>query len=83
MYNAFSGYCRRPTCDTSHPSDVKVFRTALRETVRQPGFSPEAMGEYIHQNHADPTWPKTKVELDKVIAGLVKEAKAVLNRVND
>ena len=81
VYAAFDDFCRRPTWDTSHPSDVQVFRAALRSVVRQPGFSPEDMGDYIRRNRAEPIWPKSEAELDNVIQGLVREARATLARV--
>lgn len=81
MYDIFGDFCRRPTWDTSHPSDLKIFRSALREAVRQPGFSPDEMGDYLRQNHAEPIWPRSKTDLDKVIQGLVREARAALGRV--
>jgi hypothetical protein len=81
VYEAFDDFCRRPTWDTSHPSDVQVFRVALRSAVRQQGFSPDEMGEYIRRNHSDPIWPKSEAELDKVILGLVREARTALGRI--
>lgn len=80
MYQVFDEFCRRPTWDTTHPSDQKVFRAALRKVVRVPGFSPDGMGEYIRRNHADPIWPKSASELDAVIGRLVKDARAALKR---
>lgn len=80
MYEAFDDFCRRPTWDTSHPSDVQVFRAALRSVVWQQGFSPEDMGDYIRRNHAEPIWPKSEAELDKVVQGLVREARTALGR---
>lgn len=59
-----------------------VFRAALRDTVRRPGYSPEVMGDYIRCNHADLIWPQSEAELDKVIKGLVQEARTALSRVN-
>lgn len=81
MYEAFDAFCRRRTWDSSHPSDVQVFRAALGGVVRHPGFSPDEMGDYIRQNHAQPIWPKSKAELDKVIRGLVRDAQIALGRV--
>lgn len=75
MYEAFDDFCRRPTWDTSHPSDVQAFRAALRSVVRQKGFSPDEMGDYIRRNRSDPIWPKSEAELDKVVLGLVREAR--------
>ena len=81
MYEMFDAFCRRPTWDTSHPSDRQIFRAALSDVVRLPGFSPEEMGNYIRANHANPIWPKSEAELSKVIDGLVGEARASLARM--
>lgn len=78
MYKVFDDFCRRPTWDTSHPSDRQIFRAALRSAIRLPGFSPEGMAAYIRANHAKPIWPKSDAEIAKAIGSLVKEAKAAL-----
>ena len=81
VYATFDDFCRRPTWDTSHPSDVQIFRAALRSVVRQPGFSPDEMGDYIRRNHANPIWPKSDADLGKVIDGLIREARAAQRRI--
>jgi hypothetical protein len=80
MYKAFDDFCRRPTWDTSHPSDVQIFRAALRSVIRKPDFSPDEMGEYIRRNHAKPIWPKSEAVLGDVIQGLVREARTALRK---
>lgn len=80
MYEVFDDFCRRPTWDTSHPSDLKVFRAALRSAIGEEGFSPAAMGNYIRSNHADPIWPKSKADFEEVIEGLIREARTALLR---
>lgn len=83
MYEAFRDFCKRPTWDTFHPSDMRVFKQALNNSIRQDGFSPEEIGAYIRANHADPIWPKSEVELNKVIGDLVKEAKKAAARISN
>ncbi len=80
MYEAFDAFCRRATWDTSHPSDIQIFRAALRNVIRKPNFSPDEMGEYIRRNHAKPIWPKSEEVLDDVIQGLVHEARTALKK---
>jgi hypothetical protein len=80
MYAAFDSFCKIPTWDTTHPADQERFRLALLEVVRFPGFSPEAMGEYIEHNHSEPIWPKSQVELRHVIDRLVEKAMTELRR---
>lgn len=76
MYDVFDSFCKIPTWDTSHPLDVDRFRAALSEVIHHPDFSPEAMGDYIRANHAEPIWPKSPAQLARVISGLVSEAEA-------
>lgn len=80
MYEIFDSFCRRATWDTSHPSDLKIFRDTMGKAVKLPGFSPEQMSDYIRHNHADPIWPKSNSELDAVIQRLVKDAQTALRR---
>ena len=80
MYSAFDSFCEVPTWDTSHPADQERFRLALLEVMRLPGFSPEAMGEYIKHHHSQPIWPKSQAELNRVIEGLIEKAATELSR---
>jgi hypothetical protein len=41
------------------------------------------MGEYIRQNHAQPIWPKSNAELEKVISRLVREANIAVSRIKN
>lgn len=82
MYEVFDSFCKLPTWDTSHALDEKRFRTALREVVYLTDFSPEEMGRYIQWNHAEPIWPKTAAQLDKVIDRLVEYATVERNRAH-
>lgn len=81
MYEVFDSFCKIPTWDTSHALDEGRFRTALSEVVHLADFSPEEMGRYIQVNHAEPIWPKTAAQLDKVIDRLVEYATVEQNRV--
>lgn len=80
MYEVFDSFCKIPTWNTSHPLDVDRFRAALAEVVHEPDFSPEAMGDYIRANHAEPMWPKSPAHFDRVISGLVSDAAIALHR---
>lgn len=81
MYEIFDSFCLVPTWDTSHPADRQRFRAALDQVILRPDFSPETMGEYIEQHHAEPIWPKDSVKLRIVIDGLVDQARAEMSRV--
>ena len=81
MYEMLDAFCRRPTWDTSHPSDRQIFRAALSDVIRLHSFSPEKMGYYIRKNHTKPIWPNSDAELSKVIDGLVRDTRAALARV--
>ncbi|QDZ09811.1 hypothetical protein [Devosia ginsengisoli] len=74
MYEVFDSFCKIPTWDTPHALDEGRFRAALSEVVHLADFSPEEMGRYIQLNHAEPIWPKTAAQLDKVINRLVEYA---------
>ncbi len=76
-YSVFDTFCKVPTWHTSHPMDQKRFHSALKQVVRESSFSPEMMGDYIRQNHAEPMWPKESEELQLVISDLVSKAWAV------
>ncbi|MCH4151418.1 MAG: hypothetical protein LKF30_05655 [Sphingobium sp.] len=80
MYSVFDQFCRRPTWDTFHPSDLKKFKAALEFAAQHPKFSPEEMGEYIRQNHTQPMWPKSSEQIGLVITRLVREAHRYLNQ---
>jgi hypothetical protein len=80
MYEVFDSFCKMPTWDTSHPLDVDRFRAALAEVIHHTDFSPEAMGEYIRANHAEPIWPKSEMKLEQVIFSLIREARTKQER---
>lgn len=80
MYRVFDDFCKIPTWDTSHPADQERFRRALCEVVSHPDFSPEMMGSYIEEHHAEPIWPKEPATLKLVIARLVEEARTEMLR---
>lgn len=80
-YPVFEKFCKTPTWDTTHALDEGRFNDALHEVVMDPDFSPEAMGEYIRQNHSSPIWPKTPEQIDQVIKRLVGDAWVVKNFV--
>lgn len=82
MYEVFDNFCKVPTWDTSHALDEGRFRAALGEVVHLADFSPEEMGCYIQLNHAEPIWPKTGPQLEKVINRLVEYAAVEQNRVH-
>ena len=74
MYEVFDSFCKLPTWDTSHALDEERFRAALNEVAHLADFSPEEMGRYIQLNHAEPIWPKTAAQLNKVVDRLVEYA---------
>lgn len=74
MYEAFDRFCRVHTWETMHGHDERRFEEALAEVVHDPLFSPDAMGDYIRRNHAEPIWPKSDAHIEAVIARLVARA---------
>lgn len=74
VYEAFQEFCRMPTWDSFHPIDRKRFEESLSLVVRDPAFSPEAMGEYIRAHHVEPIWPLAADKLHQVISRLVARA---------
>ena len=74
MYKVFDSFCRIHTWDTMHGHDERRFEDALAEVVHDPLFSPDAMGDYIRRNHADPMWGATDAQIEAVIGRLVARA---------
>jgi hypothetical protein len=81
MYEVFDSFCKIPTWATSHALDERRFRAALSEVIHLADFSPEEMGRYIQMNHAEPIWPKTAAQLNKVIDRLVEYATVEQRRI--
>lgn len=74
LYEVFESLCRIPTWETMHGHDEQRFEEALAEVVHDPLFSPDAMGNYIRRNHAEPIWPKSDAHIEAVIGRLVARA---------
>lgn len=74
MYEVFDSFCRVHTWETMHGHDERRFEEALAEVLHDPLFSPEAMGDYIRRNHAEPIWPKSDAHIEAVITRLVARA---------
>lgn len=74
MYEIFDSFCRVHSWETMHGHDERRFEEALGEVVHDPLFSPDAMGDYIRRNHAEPIWPKSDAHIEAVIARLVARA---------
>jgi hypothetical protein len=47
MYQVFDGFIGVDTWHTCHPLDESRFFLALNQVVRDPNFSPDAMGDYF------------------------------------
>jgi len=74
LYEVFDRFCRVHTWETMHGHDERRFEEALAEVIDDPLFSPQAMGDYIRRNHAEPIWPKSDAHIEAVIARLVARA---------
>ncbi len=74
MYEVFDRFCRVHTWETMHGHDERRFEEALAEVVHDPLFSPDAMGDHIRRNHAEPIWPKSEAHIEAVIGRLVARA---------
>jgi hypothetical protein len=74
MYKVFDSFCRVHTWETLHGHDERRYEDALEEVVYDPLFSPDAMGDYIRANHAEPMWPKSAEHIEAVIVRLVARA---------
>ena len=74
MYEVFDSFSLVHTWDTMHGHDERRFEEALAEVVHDPLFSPDAMGDYIRRNRADPTWGATEAHIEAVIGRLVARA---------
>jgi len=79
-YSVFDEFCRRPTWNTGHKSDLLVFSAALRVANRQPDFSPAEMVEYIRKNGSDGIWPISDTKLNLVLSDLCHRAQAAKKR---
>ncbi len=80
LYAVFDDFCRTPTWDTGHPSDLQKFSAALRLSNKHQEFDPSEMSTYIRANHADPIWQRTPTQINKTIADLERRARAAKSR---
>ncbi|WP_428428244.1 hypothetical protein [Pararhizobium sp.] len=69
MYTAFDPFLNVDTWHTSHPTDDRRFYIALATVVKNPGFSPDEMGEYMRNSKG--------ITFDTRIENLVHSAWAV------
>lgn len=74
LYEVFDSFCRVHTWETMHGHDERRFEDALAAVVHDPLFSPEAMGDYIRRNHAEPIWPRSEAHIEAVILRLIGRA---------
>ena len=78
MYEALDSYLNVDTWHTAHALDDRRFYEALAKIVRDPKFSPEAMGEYMRERKGVDRDNPSHSDFNSVIDRRVTEAWAIM-----
>ncbi|SFV26843.1 hypothetical protein SAMN05216456_0130 [Devosia crocina] len=76
MYEVFDSYLNRDTWHAREEAEDEAFFTALGQVLANPGFDPDAMGDYMRQ--AKGLTGNSQDQLAGVINDRARDARAVL-----